>query len=148
MINSLQNFQIQHLNQQKECHLKQVGKDVMENKQMCRLCFTYCKTNLFHVHGNINQNLIWCQVINGFYRHLEQKYTMIVMKKTGLLLLIINSQESHKIVLIQVYGQGNINKMIYIAKKVINIRHIVLLEVKVHTLKQLTLSFMASIPIK
>ena len=63
---------------------------------------------------------------------------MIVIKKTMLMLMIINSQESHKIVLIHMYSKGNINKMIYMVKKVIKVSNIVLPGVKIATLKQLT----------
>ena len=63
---------------------------------------------------------------------------MIVMKKIMLLFKIIYSQECHKIVLIHMYCQGNVQEIVHIGKKVIKLRNIVLPEVKVVTLKQLT----------
>jgi hypothetical protein len=63
---------------------------------------------------------------------------MIVMKKTLLVLMIIYSQESHKIVLIHMYWKGNVKKIDYMGKKVINISNILLMEVKIDPLKQLT----------
>ena len=51
--------------------MKMVGKDGQENKQMWILCFTYCKTNLFHVNGNIKKNLLCSQMMNISYLQKE-----------------------------------------------------------------------------
>ena len=67
---------------------------------------------------------------------------MIAIKKTLLLLIIFNSQEPSQIMVIQMYFQENIKLMVYIIKKVININHIVLEEVKIDSSKLLILSFM------
>ena len=62
-----------------------------------------------------------------------------------LMLMIFSMKECNNIIHIQTYIQDNVNMIIYIIKKEINIMHFLFLEITIVTLKQRILNFMESV---